>query len=89
MKEKDTKNTNFIKNLTFDKTNYTLFFLGIITIIVGYFLMAKGEVNSTQALSIAPVVLLIGYLVIIPLSILYKKKNKDNNENREKVDFSN
>ncbi len=74
MKEKDTQNTHFIKKFTLDKTNYILFFLGIITIIIGYFLMAKGEVNSTQALSIAPVVLLIGYLVIIPTAILYKKK---------------
>ncbi len=37
--------------------------------------MGTGELNSVQALSVSPVVLLIGYLVIIPVAILYRKKD--------------
>ncbi|MFP4548137.1 MAG: DUF3098 domain-containing protein [Fidelibacterota bacterium] len=74
MKEKTKEQKPFIEKLTLGKTNYLLFALGLFLIILGYFIMGTGEVNSTQSLSIAPVVLLIGYLVVIPASILYKSK---------------
>ena len=74
MKEKINEKTEFITNLTLSKTNYLLFGIGILLIILGYFIMAKGEVYSVQSISIAPIILLIGYLVVIPASILYKKK---------------
>ena len=74
MKENTNKKTEFITNLTLGKINYLLFGLGVILIILGYFIMAKGEVYSTQSLSVAPIILLLGYLVVIPASILYKKK---------------
>ena len=76
MKEKEKTNTDFIKNLTLNKTNYILFGIGVFAIIAGYIIMAKGDTYSIQSLSVAPIILLIGYLVIIPLSILYKKKKK-------------
>ena len=47
--------------------------IGILVIILGYVLMVTGEVDSFQSIKLAPVVLLIGYMVIIPLSIFYKK----------------
>jgi len=74
MKEKTKEQKPFIEKLTLGKVNYLLFALGIFLIILGYFVMGTGEVNSTQALSIAPIILLIGYLVVIPASILYKSK---------------
>ena len=74
MKEKTKEQKPFIEKLTLGKINYLLFALGIFLIILGYFVMGTGEVNSTQALSIAPIILLIGYLVVIPASILYKSK---------------
>jgi len=36
-------------------------------------IMYLGEVNSFQSLVISPLLLLAGYLVIIPLALLYKK----------------
>ncbi len=74
MKEKTKEQKPFIEKLTLGKVNYLLFALGIFLIILGYFVMGTGDVNSTQALSIAPIILLIGYLVVIPASILYKSK---------------
>ena len=49
-----------------------LFGIGILVIILGYIIMATGDVNSFQSVKLAPVLLVIGYLVIIPLSIFYK-----------------
>ncbi len=66
-----TKNNN-TNNWPFNKKNYLLFGIGIIVIILGYVIMATGEVNSFQSVKLAPVLLVIWYLVIIPLSIFYK-----------------
>tara|TARA_Y100001970_G_C13987666_1_gene726529 strand:- start:55 stop:264 length:210 start_codon:yes stop_codon:yes gene_type:complete len=68
---KDANKTN--NNWPFKKINYLLFAIGILVIILGYVLMATGEVDSFQSIKLAPIILLIGYMVIIPLSIFYKK----------------
>ena len=68
---KTNKNNNS-NNWPFNKKNYLLFGIGIIVIILGYIIMVTGEVNSFQSVKLAPVLLVIGYLVIIPLSIFYK-----------------
>ena len=68
---KTNKNNNS-NNWPFNKKNYLLFGIGILVIILGYIIMVTGEVNSVQSVKLAPVLLVIGYLVIIPLSIFYK-----------------
>ena len=45
----------------------------LFTILVGYLIMAFGDVNSFLSIKLAPTILLIGYLIIIPISIFYKK----------------
>jgi ATP/ADP translocase len=60
------------------KNNYILLFAGIVTLIIGYFLLSQGPWDNPVSLSVAPIVLLIAYVVIFPLAIMYKKKNKSN-----------
>lgn len=60
--------------LPFKKMNYILFGIGIIIIILGYIALAQGPYNSRISLNIAPVLLILGYVGIIPIAILYKKK---------------
>jgi hypothetical protein len=67
---------NIFDGWSYDKENYILFAIGIVTIILGYVIMATGETYSFQSLSIAPIFLFIGYLVLIPLSLLYKKNKQ-------------
>jgi len=43
-------------------------------IIIGYFVMASGEVNSFQSLTLAPIMLFAGYIIFIPLALLYRDK---------------
>ena len=57
----------------YKRKNYLLFGVGVFVIIVGYLIMYLGDVNSFQSLVISPLLLLLGYLVIIPLALLYKK----------------
>jgi general stress protein CsbA len=56
----------------FSRTNYLIFLAGILDIFLAYAVMATGETNSFQSLTLAPIMLVIGYVVIIPLAILYK-----------------
>ncbi|MCF7822680.1 MAG: DUF3098 domain-containing protein [Candidatus Marinimicrobia bacterium] len=72
--DKDSK--HWLSELPFTGRNYVLFIAGLFVIILGYVLMGTGELNSTQSLTVSPIVLLIGYLVIIPVAILFKKKDR-------------
>jgi len=58
---------------SFDKINYFLFFSGILLIILGYLIMVFGEVYSFQSLTLAPIILFIGYIVLIPSALIYKR----------------
>ncbi len=62
-----------------ERPNYILILAGIGALILGYFLMTMGPWDNPISLSISPIVLLIGYLIIIPLAILFSStKNKKN-----------
>ena len=75
MSEGNKDSKHWLSELPFSRTNYFLFIAGLIVIVLGYVLMGTGELNSVQALSVSPIVLLIGYLVIIPVAIMYRKKD--------------
>ena len=67
-------NKRLFHSWSFDKTNYQFFGFGLVIIIFGYIIMATGGTESLQSTKVAPLVLTIGYCVVIPFSILYKKK---------------
>jgi hypothetical protein len=71
MKAKNKQSVKFL--WPYKRKNYLLFGVGVFAIIVGYLIMYLGEVNSFQSLVISPLLLLAGYLVIIPLALLYNK----------------
>lgn len=60
MKEKN--NNKFYWN----KTNSIIFAAGIISIIIGYIFLAR------ESLTLAPILLVLGYAVLIPVSLVYK-----------------
>ena len=57
---------------TYKRKNYVLFGIGVFVIILGYLIMYLGEVNSFQSLTLSPIILLIGYLIIIPYALLHR-----------------
>ena len=75
-KKKEEKNIHLFEGWTFSKKNYVLGGIGLATIIFGYVVMASGTVNSFQSLTLAPIMLFIGYLIIIPIALLYRDKKK-------------
>ena len=57
----------------FNKNNYLIFGIGVLIIIIGYILMKTGEVNSFLSVRLSPFFLFVGYIILIPLSIFYRK----------------
>jgi hypothetical protein len=56
------------------RVNYMILIAGVITVIIGYMVMIAGDATSPLSVTIAPIILVIGYCGIIPLGIIYKKK---------------
>ena len=52
--------------LPFGRKNYALFGVGALVIVAGYVALAGGSIT------LAPILLLLGYLVVIPWAILAK-----------------
>ena len=75
-KKKEEKNVHLFEGWTFSKKNYFLGAIGLATIIFSYIVMASGTVNSFQSLTLAPIMLFIGYLIIIPIALIYRDKKK-------------
>ncbi|MBK9247953.1 MAG: DUF3098 domain-containing protein [Ignavibacteria bacterium] len=73
------------------KRNYLLFAAGLGVITVGFLLMATAITddpvkyqtawNNTLAVSVAPIVLVIGYCVIIPVALMMRKNDQDESTN--------
>ncbi|MEO8232706.1 MAG: hypothetical protein ABI638_10510 [Ignavibacteriota bacterium] len=64
-------------NIYWEKTNYILFGLGALLIILGFYFMSLGEWNSSSSLVVSPIFLFLGFVVVMPASILYRKKEID------------
>ena len=79
---KDSESTTALfESWSFSTVNYYLFGIGLALIILGYIVMASGEVNSFQSLSVAPIILFVGYIIFLPAALIYRDKNLENEEN--------
>ena len=80
-KKKEQKNVHLFEGWTFSKKNYFLGAIGLATIIFSYVVMASGTVNSFQSLTIAPIMLFVGYIIVIPAALIYRGKSPEVEEN--------
>lgn len=67
------------------KENYLILVTGMILLIIGYFVMSIDPWNSTPAIVISPIILLIVYILIVPAAILYRKKGKADKTEGEEI----
>ncbi len=63
-------------SLPLEKTNFTIIASGIVILILGYLLMAGNSVDGFLNTVVAPILLVLGYCVIIPYGILKKGKKQ-------------
>ena len=78
MSEKKQKTNSKVENhgFAFEKVNYQLFIASILTVAIGFFLMAGSEdIYSFTKITVAPLVVVLGFALGF-VSILYKTKNK-------------
>jgi hypothetical protein len=65
------------EGLPFTRKNYFVFAAGLLAIIVGYIALGQGSVT------LAPILLVLGYCAIIPIAILYR--GESDAETRQKA----
>ena len=65
-KEQKEQKQELLLDTKFSKKNTMFFGIGLILVIIGFILLAAGDIT------IAPIVLVVGYLVFFPLGILLK-----------------
>ncbi len=83
-------NKNSSWSFPLSKMNMYYLFAGLGVILLGFALMAtgiseeaatvEGTWNNTMAITIAPILLIIGYCVLIPLGLLKKFNKSDKTE---------
>jgi len=74
-KGKPAKKTKKEGVFPFERENYLILLAGIVVIILGYLALSEKTVEGFLPLTVAPILLVIGYCVIIPLGIMYRKKS--------------
>lgn len=60
--------------------NYYILGIGIVFTIIGFYFMSIKPWDSTSSLFISPIILFIVYVIVFPLSILFRKKETENKE---------
>jgi hypothetical protein len=73
---KKIQNENIFQPLKVGKKNIYLFLTGILLLIIGYVLMAQPPVYGFLSITLAPIILIIAYLVVFPAAILVKDTAK-------------
>ncbi len=62
-------------NKLFTRINYWLIGIGTVLIIIGFFCLSCGPVDNPVSLTIAPVLLVLGFCVVVPLALIVGKKD--------------
>lgn len=61
----------------FERENYMILAVGLVLIILGYLALSEKTVEGVLPLTVAPILLVIGYCVVIPIGIMYRRKTRD------------
>ncbi len=71
--------------IVFSSTNIKLLVSGIVLLVAGYIFLAQGPVRSPLSWTVAPLVLVAAYCVVIPLAIAANStKHKEAQDTKEK-----
>lgn len=62
------------RSLPYGQRNAAFFAAGLASILIGYLCLAQPPVDGFLSLTLAPILLVIGYCVLIPLGLLLGEK---------------
>ena len=74
VKSKQVRRTKQDGILPLEKENFVILGIGLLVIVLGYVALSGNSVEGFMPLTVAPVLLLLGYCVFIPFGIMYRKK---------------
>jgi uncharacterized membrane protein HdeD (DUF308 family) len=66
------------RDLPFTRKNWTLAAAGLASILIGYVCLRIPPAEGFLSLTLAPVLLVAGYCVLIPLAILARDQTEEN-----------
>ena len=68
------------RELPYTKRNVQFFAAGIVVILLGYLFLAQPPVDGFYSLTLAPILLVIGYCVLVPIALLMGEGKKPDEE---------
>ena len=68
----------------FARKNWIIFALGIAVILLGYVLLSIPPADGFLSLTLAPILLVAGYCILIPMTILTKAGAGKSSDSKEK-----
>ncbi|MBO7383791.1 MAG: DUF3098 domain-containing protein [Fibrobacter sp.] len=60
-----------------NKKNLILIGIGVLLLVIGFICLATGPADNPVSLTVAPLILVLAYVVVIPLGILFGGKKQD------------
>ncbi len=63
-------------HLPLGRQNFVIMGVGLLVILAGYLTMLTGSVEGFLPIVVAPILLVVGYCVLIPIGILYRPGSK-------------
>ncbi len=72
-------------HIALTKKNYMIIGFGILLIIIGYIFMSENSVDGFLPTVVAPILLVAGYCVVIPIGILLKDKSTTDVSDADKL----
>jgi hypothetical protein len=72
-KESPRRRTTREEHLPLGRENFIILGIGLAVIILGYLAMLEGSVEGFLPLVLAPILLVLGYCILIPFGIMYRK----------------
>ncbi len=62
--------------LPLSRDNFRIIGVGLVVILAGYLAMLTGSVEGVLPLVVSPILLVVGYCVIVPFGIIYRRKER-------------
>jgi hypothetical protein len=73
-KKRETRKPTYELGFAWGRTNWALLLAGVVSLALGFAALARGS------MTLAPVLLVVGYLVLVPASLLIRPKTRPTGE---------
>lgn len=77
VKTRQAKKSRQDETFPLERENYIILAIGVLMIVVGYIALSEKSVDGTMPLVVAPLLLVLGYCVVVPLGIVFRRKRTD------------